>query len=338
MNEPLISIIIPVYNREDTIEETLTSVFSLNYENFEVIVVDGGSIDETVGKIKRFIEKYKNIKLVQGKGRLYASQGRNLGAKRAKGSILLFIDSDGKIQQDTIEKILKSFEKEKDAVAVIGLFSRNCKYKNFMSIYKNLYMHYTLVNLPKYAPITTGFMTAIKKEIFEKIQGYNENLRSVEDVELGERLISEDYKIYLNKKLQVEHLKKYFLWRLLKNDFERVIPWVRLLLKNFNLKKILKKGRYTDKSINLMLSVPVSYLVCLSVILNLVDGGITTKLFFFFFFLFFILLNIKFWSFLKENEGWKFAFISTFVTFVDMLAVGAGVFVGLLSSIERHRE
>jgi len=196
-------------------------------------------------------------------------------------------------------------------------------------------MRYTLLNVPEYVPITTGFMTAMKKNVFKKIGGYNENLKSVEDVELGERLVKKGYKIYLNKNLEVEHLKKYSLITLLKNDFERAIPWTKLLLKNFNLKKILKNGRYSDKSINLMLSVPISYLLCLTVILNLVDGGITTKLFFFLFFFFFILLNIKFWSFLKENEGWRFAFISTFVTFIDMLAVGGGVFIGVLSSIER---
>jgi GT2 family glycosyltransferase len=336
--EKFISIIIPVYNGDDTIEETLNSVYSLSYRNFEVIVVDGGSTDKTNEKIRKFAKLHKNIKIIQVEKRLYPSQGRNLGSKEAKGEILLFIDSDGKIPQDTIEKILESFEKEKKATVVIGVFSKKCKYKNFVSVYKNLYMRYTLLNLPKYVPITTGFMTAIKKNVFKKIEGYSENLKSVEDVELGERLVKKGYKIYLNKNLEVEHLKGYSLIALLKNDFERAIPWAKLLLKNFNLKKILKDRRYTDKSINLMLSAPLSHLLCLSIILNLITENMILRFLPLFFPLFFILLNLKFWLFLKKNKDWKFSFISTFVTFIDMLAIGVGVFVGLLSSIKLNKK
>ena len=332
MKDTLVSLIIPVYNREKTIGETLDSVSSMNYKKYEIITVDGGSTDRTVSKIREFTKKNKNIKLYVEKG---SSKGgaRNLGAEKAKGEILIFVDSDVIIPKDAIPLILNSFKKERDTVAVVGLFSSDCRPQNFVSIYKNLHMHHTLVKLPKYIDTVVGALFAIKKNVFIKSGGFNKKLAYVEDIEFGQRLSKMGYKIHLNKKLEVMHLKRFSFRNLLKNDFEGAVHWIWLLLKDFNTKKVIKQKRFTDKTINFILNVPVSYLLLLSLILSVmlpVFGIISAILF-----ILFLFLDLGFLKLVQKKKGIKFSLFSIPIRFIDMLSVGAGVFIGTLKYLRR---
>lgn len=106
---PLISIVIPSYNKFRYIEQTLKSIFSQKYSRFEVIIQDGGSNDGTIEVIKKYVRKYpKLIKFEsrQDNGQLDAL---NKGIKKAKGDIITFINADDEYDKQAFESIVGHF-------------------------------------------------------------------------------------------------------------------------------------------------------------------------------------------------------------------------------------
>ena len=110
----MISIIIPTYNSEKYIIDCLNSIFSSTYTNYEIIIVDDGSTDNTVNLVKNI--KNHNIKIFScnNKGPGFA---RNIGIKHSKGKYIFFVDSDDTINSKTFEVLLKEMN---DNDIVIG--------------------------------------------------------------------------------------------------------------------------------------------------------------------------------------------------------------------------
>ena len=88
---PLVSVVIPVYNRMDTIERSINSVLNQTYKNIEIIVIDDGSIDDTLKIIEHL--SISDIKVLKQNHR-GANAARNLGISAAKGEFIAFQDSD----------------------------------------------------------------------------------------------------------------------------------------------------------------------------------------------------------------------------------------------------
>ncbi|WP_214744397.1 glycosyltransferase family 2 protein [Exiguobacterium sp. s189] len=98
------SIIVPIYNVEDFLEECILSILNQSYDNFEIILVDDGSIDKSSAICNQYNDKYHNVKLLEKKnGGL--SSARNEGVKVAKGDYLLFVDGDDFIAKDTLKNL-----------------------------------------------------------------------------------------------------------------------------------------------------------------------------------------------------------------------------------------
>jgi len=109
LHSPLISIIVPAYNRADEIDEFLYSFEKQSAKNFEIIVVDDGSTDNT----KTVVETHKHkldLKYFfqQNKG---PGVARNSGMEKAKGDIFVFIDSDCTVPEDYIKNLTRHLEK-----------------------------------------------------------------------------------------------------------------------------------------------------------------------------------------------------------------------------------
>ena len=107
--QPLVSIIIPVYQVEKYIGNTIKSVLRQTYKNIEIILVDDGSTDESITNALAEVERehFTEYKLVrqENKG---LGEARNTGVDYANGEWIVFIDSDDTIQKDAIEKLLKN--------------------------------------------------------------------------------------------------------------------------------------------------------------------------------------------------------------------------------------
>ncbi|AGF54983.1 glycosyltransferase involved in cell wall biosynthesis [Clostridium saccharoperbutylacetonicum] len=120
----MISIIIPTFNRANTIERSVLSILDQTYQDFELIIVDDNSQDETEVIVRRMNDK--RIKYIKHERNLGANAARNTGVRAAKGELIAFQDSDDKWHNDKLEIQLKAL---KDYNADIVACSYN-RYKN----------------------------------------------------------------------------------------------------------------------------------------------------------------------------------------------------------------
>lgn len=106
-----VSIIIPVYNREKTIERAIVSVVNQSYQNIELIVVDDGSLDKSLDKINALAKKYENI-IVISKENTGVSDSRNIGLNKATGDYVMFLDSDDEYHPTMVEEMVNKLNKD----------------------------------------------------------------------------------------------------------------------------------------------------------------------------------------------------------------------------------
>jgi len=225
-----ISIVIPNYNGSETLKRCLEAVRSSYYQGYECIVVDDASTDNTVEMVKSFAD---HIIQVKG-GPLGPANARNLGARAARGDIIFFIDADVVIYPDTLGKVADSFNQSSELAAVFGSYDDQPGDVYFLSQYKNLFHHFVHQQANENSRSFWSGCGAIRREIFLELGGFDTVKYphpSIEDIELGHRLISRGYKILINKTIQVKHLKRWTLLGLIKTDiFDRGIPWTQLVM------------------------------------------------------------------------------------------------------------
>lgn len=107
--EGLISVIVPVYNREAVIKECIESVLSQSYQNLEIILIDDGSTDNSQNICRDLCEKDNRIKLITS-SHLGVSGARNVGLDAATGDYIFFLDSDDFIHPMLLETLLSPLE------------------------------------------------------------------------------------------------------------------------------------------------------------------------------------------------------------------------------------
>lgn len=115
MDQPLVSVIIPVYNAEQYISECVNSILSQTYKNIEIILCDDYSTDNSYRIIETFGSD-KRIKVLRNNQNLHQAQTRNRCIRQAKGEYILLQDADDISKQNRIEKLLGAFENKIDFV------------------------------------------------------------------------------------------------------------------------------------------------------------------------------------------------------------------------------
>ena len=109
MKKGMVSVIIPVYNREKYIEECINSVFEQSYQNFEIVLVDDGSTDSTLSICKGLAEKDARIRIIEGEHK-GVSAARNLALDNAEGEYVFFLDSDDTVHPLLFEALVKGMQ------------------------------------------------------------------------------------------------------------------------------------------------------------------------------------------------------------------------------------
>ena len=307
----MISIIIPNYNSEKTISICLTAIFYSSYRYWEIIVVDDCSNDNSIKIIEQF-----PIKLIRHSINLKPSACRNNGANIAKGEILLFIDSDVEIYPDTLLKIAENF-KNKDIVALTGTSNREVTYPNLCSIHFNRRINFNYQFLPDNVDIIYGALCAIKKDVFQQVFGFNEQLYGVEDSDIGYR-ISKLGKIYFDRTLIFNHHKDIKLLGLLKNDFKRTL--CRLNFFSGDIISIIKNKRFLSSPFYQLISPVIALLFFCSLWYSLLA---------LFFFQIFLLINLKYILYNKD-QGIVFMIKLFFLLLIDMFVVSIALIYGFL--------
>lgn len=161
---PKFSIIIPVYNVEEYIKKCLDSVIDQSFKDFEVIVVNDGTKDNSMEIVKNYPVTIINQ---ENQG---LSAARNTGAKKAKGKYILFLDSDDYLEKDTLKEINESLKNNPDLVRfqIREVYEDNSKrdYKENTFDNKNGEEAFSLI--VKYHFVENAWCYAIKRSYYEK--------------------------------------------------------------------------------------------------------------------------------------------------------------------------
>ncbi len=166
----MLSIVIPTLNEEDYLPRLLECLRRQSFRNFEVIVADAGSTDET-----REIANAFGCKIVEGG---LPAKGRNQGARQAKGDLILFLDADVVLPKDFLEKTLKEFKGRDLDIATFSLIPLSKK-KGAKVIFNFFYNYPLRILQDKWAHGAMGIL--VKKWLHQKIGGFDEKIKIAED-------------------------------------------------------------------------------------------------------------------------------------------------------------
>jgi cellulose synthase/poly-beta-1,6-N-acetylglucosamine synthase-like glycosyltransferase len=314
-----LSVIIPAYNAQKTIQKCLEGVLNQKIDKeYEVIVVDDGSSDDTVKTVSKF-----PVRLIKQKHQGPA-KARNLGAKKSKGEITIFTDSDCIPPKNWLKELTKPFS-DAEIVGVSGTYKTKNKEKILARFegYQIEERHEKMKMMERIDFVGT-FNCAYRKNIFFKYGGFNTKFKtsSGEDPDLSFKIYNEGYKIVFQSSAFVYHYHVDSLAKYLKQKFWRAY-W-RILLYSRHKNKIMGDS-YTSKS--LLSQVLVTGLFILFIIFS-----IFSKIFIFGALLFlsiFFLSNLSSLIFLWKKEN----FLSLFaipILFLRNLVCIFGVLYGIL--------
>lgn len=224
--QPFFSIVVPVYNGEQTLGPCLQAIAQSSYRSWELIVVDDGSTDQSATLAAGFPARI--VKLDQRQG---AGVARNRGAKLARGKYLYFVDADCEVYPHTLEQMAMFLADHPEADAAFGSYDDDPKAKNFVAQYRNLLHHYVHQTGETEAVTFWTGCGVVRTALFRQMGGFNARLHALEDIDLGYRIRQLGGRIYLVKHVQVKHYKSWNLISLVKTDvLDRGIPWTKLLL------------------------------------------------------------------------------------------------------------
>lgn len=204
----MVSLIIPFYNSQNTIIETLYSIKHQTIVPNEIILVNDCSSDNTIKIIKDFQKKNPdiNIKIETNSKRLGPGLSRNRGCSASKYKYIFFLDSDVILKKNSIEQFLFYIKKYD---SVIGIYTREYNKKSILSFVKAYYyFEMNNVNYPVKTSIFHAAICGIKKSVFIDVGGYDKFFSykiDFENEELGHR-INQKYKQYLCPTIQGDHL------------------------------------------------------------------------------------------------------------------------------------
>jgi len=318
---PRLSVVMPVYNAESTLAECLTRLFQSTVEDFEVVLVDDGSTDNT-----RAIASSFPLRIVPTGGRVGPAAGRNLGAREAQGDVIFFIDSDVMVRPDTLSRLLGRFE-EGDVDGLIGVQAADMRYRNLPSQYKNLWMRWTYLRKEGDVPLFYTTAAGIRRDVFLRVGGFDQGYGNpnVEDTAFGQKLARLGVRVRVQPELEVEHVKRYSLWGMLKVDFMRSVSMTRLKLRH--------RGDLAENNTSIptsyMASVPLAGLGLAGLVVGALFGlpwvtvagaGATLAA---------IGLNWEFLHTIRKSEGWARGFGAVPILWLELLVAGAGTAVGL---------
>ena len=321
---PLLSVVVPVYNRGEVIRECLKGIRSSLYKDYELIVVDCSSIDNTPLVARQYADVF--IEAQKGAGR---SQARLMGIQAAKGEIIVNVDSDVVIHPDTLGIIDGHFRKNPQAGALTGCLDKENTYPDFFSQYKNLYMHYTFRKLPPEVTFLYGSIYAFRRSAWQYFPPY---VKVADDTNLGQQFVSQGIKISFLKELEVTHLKQYNFSSFIMNDFAIPFDWAKIFIEYRGWRQLGRnKLGFAHASKRQLFAVTLAPLA-----LILLFAGASNDLYFLagvFLILTWYVLHSSFFSFLAQEKGLIFACCAFFLTFLDNLIMASGITFGFLNAL-----
>jgi len=226
--DKFVSIIIPNYQGGATLETCLEAAFASSYRNFEVIVVDDCSADNSVEVIKSF-----PCKLVQMDRHSGAARARNIGATHSHGDILFFTDADCLLQEDTLSIVSQTISSAGPNIVFGGTYTRIPHDKSFFSLFQSVFINYSETREMEHPDYIATHAMIIDARSFQKSGGFSEKfLPILEDVDFSHRLRQAGYQLVMNPAIQVQHIFNFSLCRSLRNAIRKSMYWTMYSIKN----------------------------------------------------------------------------------------------------------
>lgn len=243
---PLVSVLMTAYNREKFIAEAIESVLASTYRNFELIIVDDCSKDETVAIAKDFAAKDNRITVYVNEKNLDQFPNRNKAASYAKGSIIMCVDSDDTIYPEGIDYVVKQFDRFPNAKFALVYGQPDIKEPVCLSPEESIRKHFYKNNHLLVGPGGTVIKAAYFKQIggFPVAYGpagdcyYNIKAASNADVILLPYIYFK-YRVHGNQELfrKDSYLYNDYLY------FEDVVRLPELPLSTKEKKKLLRRNK-----------------------------------------------------------------------------------------------
>ncbi len=170
--------------------------------------------------------------VVEAPARLSPAAARNLGAQRATGEVLVFVDADVLVDVLALERLGRAFSDDPELDAVFGAYDDQPAHRSHVSSFRNLLHHYTHHQAEGPAETFWTGLGAVRRERFDQLGGFDAGRYrwpSIEDIEFGVRLCDAGGTIRLDPTIQGTHLKRWTLRSMVVTDFRhRGVPWVAL--------------------------------------------------------------------------------------------------------------
>lgn len=183
----MISVVIPVHNREQLIARAIESVVAQSLAAGEIIVVDDASTDRTAEVVAGIGKRVSTVTLVCLKENVGAAKARNIGIENAKGDLIAFLDSDDVWYPEKLSKQIIAFEEDNDVVAVFcGLVADNPDTGRRICIMPKAEV--SVEDLYHYNILTTMSCAMVRRSVLSDIGGFDELLPPCEDWDLFIRL------------------------------------------------------------------------------------------------------------------------------------------------------
>ncbi len=229
--ENLVSVIIPNRNGGTTIGKCLEAALVSRHANFEVIVVDDHSQDNSIDVIAQY--PCKLLRFLKHSG---AALARNLGAQHARGTILFFTDADCLLQADTLSLAVDTLAAAGPEAIVGGTYTVAPYDRRFCSRFQSAFInHFESRHAPAADYIATHAL-AMDADSFRRHQGFAQSpLPILEDVEFSHRLRRAGCRLVMNPAIQVQHIFDHTLFRSLRNAFIKSMYWIGYAIGNRDL-------------------------------------------------------------------------------------------------------
>ncbi len=312
------SVIIPAFNTEKTMGETLSSLLKQSIKPKEIIVINDGSTDSTKKIVEEFSKKHSQIKLFNRKN-FGISASRNFGAEKASGEIITFLDSDVTVEKKWLEKLLNGLKK--DVFCVCGKYSTELNGKLSSDFF----------SFSVSSSSFQGYNIAFRKKDFFESKGFDKKMKYCEDPEFFLRAFLTGKK--LEKTCAESFHKTYNLNKRVKSNFKYSFFDAVLFKKNFSF--LINPFNLIKVPENIKMILSFYYSIFFSFFLILVSFLFTNSPFsFLFIFIPAVLGCIKI-SLKRKKTKYKnnflvILFYSFIVLFFFTLVKGTGFIIGLI--------
>jgi len=260
MTEPLVSIIIVNYNGKQYLEQCLKSLMQINYQNFEIILVDNNSTDDSIEFVSNYYPSVIILKLDKNLG---FAEPNNMGAKIAKGQHLLFLNNDTIVTPNFINEMIQVVKKDpKIGMCQSLLLKPNGEVDSSGDFITTLGVGYSSKEkVQNIREILSGKAASlmVRNEIFWKLKGFDEKFfASWEDVDLGWRAWISGYKVVVVPTSVVHHIGGQTVKNFKEIAFHGYKNQLAMKITNFESKTVFKNlmlffGIYSVKMIKVYL-------------------------------------------------------------------------------------